>query len=245
VAFCPYWSCHSSQCGAEYPTFFANKAFGSSFAALAAGGSLPPATSFINTSGRTIACSPTKESTIMTRRAIIGIIFITAALIKLADMWGVIQLDWDHSWTEYFGPVLLFYVGAELVIYSFKHNPSQWLQRPVPLGEDGKRICCAVRFGADEYIYQGETFHGARLDAFFGGLRLDLRGAVVNEDEEIDIHTFLGGVEVIVPGNVNVLVKSHNFIGGVNNEVTTSEMHGAPCLHIVASNFMGGVTIKG
>jgi len=31
----------------------------------------------------------------------------------------------------------------------------------------------------------------------------------------------------------------------VNNEVTTSEMHGAPCLHIVASNFMGGVTIKG
>ena len=180
----------------------------------------------------------------MTRRTIIGIIFIVAALIKLADMWGIIQLNWDHSWTEYFGPLLLLYIGAELVIYGFNHNPSQWLKRPVPQGEDGKRICCAVRFGADEYIYRGETFHGARLDAFFGGLRLDLRGAVISEDEEIDIHTFLGGVEVIIPNNVNVVTKSHSFLGSMDNEVGQREIPGAPCLHIVASNFLGGVTIK-
>lgn len=159
-------------------------------------------------------------------------------------MWGIVQLNWDHSWTEYFGPLLLLYIGAELVIYGFQHNPSQWLKRPVPQGEDGKRICCAVRFGADEYIYRGETFHGARLDAFFGGLRLDLSRAVISEDEEIDIHTYLGGVEVIVPNNVNVMTKSHSFLGGVSNEITRSEIPGAPCLHIVASNFLGGVTIK-
>ena len=180
----------------------------------------------------------------MTRRTIIGIVLIVAALIKLADMWGILQLNWNHSWTEYFGPVLLLYIGAELVIYSFKRNPSQWLKRPVPQGEDGKRICCAVRFGADEYVYQGEAFHGARLDAFCGGLRLDLREAVISEDEEIDIHTYLGGVEVIVPTSVNIIVKSHSFIGGVGDETGGRMVHGAPCLHIVASNFLGGVTIK-
>ena len=180
----------------------------------------------------------------MTRRTIIGIIFIVAALLRLADMWGILQLNWEHSWTEYFGPVLLLYVGIELVIYSFNKNPSQWLRRPVPQGEEGKRISCVVRFGADEYVYQGEPFHGARLDAFCGGLRLDLRQAVINEDEEIDIHTFLGGVEVYVPDNVNIVVKSHSFIGGVGDQTAKRAIPGAPTLHITTSNFLGGVSVK-
>ncbi len=180
----------------------------------------------------------------MSRRTIIGIIFIAAALTKLADMWGIVHLNWNHSWTEYFGPILLLYIGAELVIYGFGHNPSQWLKRPVPQGEDGKRICCAVRLGADEYVYRGEPFHGARLDAFCGGLRLDLREAVISEDEEIDVRTYLGGVEIYVPNNVNVVVKSHSFIGGVDNLVSRNEIPNAPCLHIVASNFLGGVTVR-
>ena len=181
---------------------------------------------------------------IMTRRTIIGIIFIVAALLKLADMWGVVQLNWSHSWTEYVGPLLLLYVGIELVIYGFNHNPSQWLKRPVPQGEDGKRINCTARFGADEYVYQGESFHGARLDAFCGGLRLDLRDAAINEDEEIDVHTFLGGVELFVPDNVNVIVKSHSFIGGVGNETSGRTIPNARSLHITASNFFGGVSVR-
>lgn len=159
-------------------------------------------------------------------------------------MWGVLHLNWDHSWTEYFGPVLLLYVGVELVIYSFNKNPSQWLQRPVPQGEDGKRICCAVRLGADEYTYHGELFRGARLDAFCGGLRLDLRNAVIREDEEIDIHTFLGGVELLVPSIVNVEVKSHSFIGGVSDETVKSPHKEPRTIHITASNFFGGVSVK-
>lgn len=183
----------------------------------------------------------------MTRRTIIGIIFIVGALLKLADMWGIFRLDWlwQQPWTEYIGPVILLCVGVKLVIYSFRHDPSQWLRRPLPLGEDGKRLCCAVRCGADEYIYHGEAFHGARLDAFFGGIRLDLRDAVISEDEEIDIHTFLGGVELYVPSQVNVIVKSHSFFGGVGDETVNCPDKDACCLHITASNFFGGVSVKG
>ncbi|MBR3451583.1 MAG: hypothetical protein IKH25_01755 [Muribaculaceae bacterium] len=180
----------------------------------------------------------------MTRRTIIGIVFIVAAVLRLADMWGIIQLNWEHSWTAYFGPVLLLYIGAELVIYSFNRNPSQWLQRPVPQGEDGKRISCAVHFGADSYCYRGEAFHGARLDAFCGGLRLDLREAVITEDEEIDVHTFFGGVELFVPTHVNVVVKSNSFIGGVSDQTAKRSLSGAPTIHISASNFLGGVSVK-
>jgi hypothetical protein len=57
-----------------------------------------------------------------------------------------------------------------------------------------------------------KPFHGARLDAFCGGIRMDLREAVITEDEEIDIHTFMGGIELLVPVDVNVIVKSRSFI---------------------------------
>ncbi len=182
----------------------------------------------------------------MGRRTIIGIIFVVAALLKLGDMWGIIHLDWlwKHPVSDYFGPVIILYVGAELIISGFEHYHDQWLVRPLPIGDEGKRICCAARFGADEYIFKGEPFHGARLDAFCGGVRLDLRLADITEDEEIDIHTFLGGVELLVPDSVNVMVKSRSFIGGVGNEASMNPKNGVPCLHITASNFFGGVSIK-
>ena len=182
----------------------------------------------------------------MKRRTIIGIIFIVAALLKLADMWGIVQLDWlwQHQWTMYLGVFLILIIGVELVISSYRHNPEQWLQRPLPTGEEGKRICCSVHYGGDEYIYHGEPFHGARLDAFCGGLRLDLREAVITEDEEIDIHTFMGGIELIVPKEINIVVKSRSFIGGVSNHAGMSVKNDAPSLHVIASNFFGGVSIR-
>ena len=182
----------------------------------------------------------------MRRRTIIGIIFIVAGLLKLADMWNIMQLEWlwQQPWTTYFVVGLIIYIGIELIISSYQHHPDQWLKRPLPIGDDGKRIVCVARYGSDEYVFHEEPFRGARLDAFCGGLRVDLREADIIEDEEIDIHTFMGGVVLLVPADVNVIVKSRNFIGGVGNETNRNVKDGAPTLHIVASNFLGGVSIK-
>ena len=185
----------------------------------------------------------------MKPRTIIGMIFIVASLLKLATVWGLIHWSWfanitDSFWATYFYIFVVLYVGVNLIVDSYRRDPDQWLQRPLPIGEDGKRICCSVHYGGDEYVYRGETFRGARLDAFCGGLRMDLRAAVITEDEEIDIHTFCGGIELFVPTRVNVEVKSRSFIGGVGNHSTRAADPMAPTLHIVASNFFGGVDIK-
>ena len=185
----------------------------------------------------------------MNPRTIIGILFIVASLLKLATLWGILHWSWfetisEGPWAMYFGIFVLLYVGVHLVIDSYRRDPDQWLQRPLPIGEDGKRIRCSVHYGGDEYVYLGETFHGARLDAFCGGIRLDLREAVITEDEEIDIHTFCGGIELFVPAMVNVDVKSHSFIGGIGNHAKAQADTTAPTLHIIASNFLGGVDIK-
>ena len=182
----------------------------------------------------------------MNRRTIVGLVFIVGALLKLADMWGIVHLEWlwQRPWIEYLAVFFVLYIGVELVIYSFRNNRSQWLQHPVPVGDDGKRICCSVHYGADEYVFHGEPFHGAKLDAFCGGIRLDLREAVINEDEELDIHTFMGGVELLVPSDINVAVKSRSFIGGVGNDTVKSINENAHCLHIISSNMLGGVSIR-
>ena len=196
----------------------------------------------------------------MKRRTIIGFIFIVAALLKLATLWGILHWSWFETMSEgpgamYLGIFILLYVGVHLVLDSYRRDHDQWLRRPIPPAEEGKRICCRANFGGDEYIYRGEAFHGARLDAVCGGIRMDLRKAVITEDEEIDIHTFMGGVELFVPDTVNVVTKSRSFIGGVGKATGRRALHGndetnrdikpdVPCLHIVASNFLGGVSIK-
>lgn len=185
----------------------------------------------------------------MKPRTIIGLVFIVASLTKLATIWGIIEWSWfarvsEEPWVTYFCIGLLISVGVSLIIDSYRRDPDQWLQRPLPIGEDGKRICCSVRYGGDEYIYRGEPFHGARLDAFFGGIRMDLRNAAITEDEEIEIHTFFGGIELFVPQTVNVLVKSRSFIGGVGNHASRTAEKDAHCLHIITDNFIGGVDIK-
>ena len=168
----------------------------------------------------------------MKPRTIIGLVLVVGGLVKLATIWGLIHWEWfetmsEGPWCMYFSIFVIMWVGAHLIVDSYRRDPDQWLQRPLPIGEDGKR-----------------TFHGARLDAFCGGLRMDLREAVITEDEEIDIHTFCGGVELFVPAHVNVLVKSRSFIGGVGNSTVHVPDKDAPCLHIVASNFFGGVDVK-
>lgn len=185
----------------------------------------------------------------MKLRTIIGIVFIVASLTKLATIWGLIEWNWfsrvsEEPWVTYFCICLLIYVGVNLIIDSYRRDPDQWLQRPLPIGEAGKRICCSVHYGGDEYIYHGEVFHGARLDAFCGGIRMDLREATITEDEEIEIHTFCGGIELFVPQAVNIEVKSRSFIGGVGNHTKHIVGKEVPCLYIIANNFLGGVDIK-
>ena len=136
----------------------------------------------------------------MKPRTIIGILLIVAGVWKLANIWGVIENDWlwRQPWTAYIAPAALIYLGILVIVNSYRRDPDQWLQRPLPIGEDGKRICCSVHYGGDEYIYRGEPFHGARLDTFCGGIRMDLRHATITEDEEIEIHTVLEEISEMI-----------------------------------------------
>ncbi len=181
----------------------------------------------------------------MNLKSIIGLILTAIAVTLLADLSGVFHWDWllSQPWVQYIGAFAVLILGLTWLFDNLIDDHDKCVSRPVPQAEKGKRPRMSVIFGGDEYTYQGQKFYGAVLDATFGGLRLDLRDAIIDQDVQIDIHTAMGGVDIYVPSNVNVVVKSSSFMGGVGND-TRRNPADSRCINVRVSNFMGGVNIR-
>ena len=59
----------------------------------------------------------------MKLRLCMGVILVVASLLKLATLWGIVDIAWlnrtaEEAWATYFAPVILIIVGASL-IYDF------------------------------------------------------------------------------------------------------------------------------
>ena len=90
--------------------------------------------------------------------------------------------------------------------------------------------------------YDGEVFEGAELTAVFGGIKCDLRNAVIDKDCAIQVSAIFGGIDILVPDNVNVKVSSNSIFGGVSNK--TAVCQNAPTIYISGTCMFGGVDIK-
>jgi hypothetical protein len=81
--------------------------------------------------------------------------------------------------------------------------------------------------------------------AFMGGVVLDLRQARFSEREvTIQAYTFMGGVNVIVPEDIEVDVSGIAFMGGFDHRASGPGVPGAPRVKIIGFAFMGGVDVR-
>ena len=76
-------------------------------------------------------------NTNMKPRTVFGILFVVAGLLKLATLWGILHWSWfetmsEGPWAMYFCIFILLWVGAHLIIDSYRRDPSQWLRRSLP-----------------------------------------------------------------------------------------------------------------
>ena len=81
--------------------------------------------------------------------------------------------------------------------------------------------------------------------AIFGGVELDLRDAVL-EDNEVTIYAnaLFGGVEIIVPDGVDVRTSGAGIFGGYDGLNDPGTVPGSPILHIKGAAIFGGVEVK-
>jgi len=84
--------------------------------------------------------------------------------------------------------------------------------------------------------------------AFWGGVVLDLRDANFAERETvIRANAVMGGVEIIAPEDVDVLVEGFGLMGGFDDTTSSavaSPPLGAPVVRVTGIAFWGGVNVR-
>ena len=137
-------------------------------------------------------------------------------------------------------PVILIVIGVNIIFKSFIQ--SSITEKIKSVNKNNLEGYCAT-FSEQRISMAGVDFKGVNLDAIFGSVNLDLNGAHIGEDRVIHATAIFGGIEIRVPENVNVKVKSRSVFGGVNNKVTRKQEN-VPTIYVNGSAIFGGVTIK-
>ena len=99
-------------------------------------------------------------------------------------------------------------------------------------------------FSSQDVKLDDEEFNGTTLNAVFGGITLDLRKSKIKEDVVINASAIFGGIDIFLPEDVIVKVKSNSIFGGVSNKKDTKNKKDSKTVYINANCVFGGVEIK-
>lgn len=142
---------------------------------------------------------------------------------------------------ELIWPLILVAIGISFLFKNSAFSRAD-AQRAKAVNTDGMIDITAV-FGSRREQYNMEEFRGATMNAVFGGVTLDLRGAIINEDVTINCSAIFGGIDIYVPSNVQVKITATPIFGGVSNK-TLSPQNPCVYLYLNATCMFGGVDLK-
>lgn len=139
-------------------------------------------------------------------------------------------------------PIILVIIGLA-IIFRGSRGSAAYKAREMHAAHRGQLPEYAAIFSAQN-IQINEFFSGAEVTAVFGGVDLDLRGAIIREDIVINATAVFGGVDLYLPANVKVKTSSLPIFGGLGNKVRASEDVNAPTVYLNATCIFGGVDAK-
>lgn len=140
-------------------------------------------------------------------------------------------------------PIVLVCVGAYIIIKNI--FPSKAAMRIKELNRNSpSQKGSYATFSSQNLNFAGETFNGTDLTAIFGGIKCDLLFSTVNTDCVINATATFGGIDIILPQNVNVVVRSTSLFGGVSRKRAFPPIAGAPTIFVNATCVFGGVDLK-
>ena len=169
---------------------------------------------------------------------IIGLLIGIALLLACQDI-----LNFEIIWKLAF-PAILVIIGLSLI---FKDTINSEINKEIKKLNENKTKdggYCAT-FSGQNLNFDGEKFSGTDLTAVFGGIKCDLRNAIIEDDVVINVSSIFGGTEIYIPEDVKVKVKSTSIFGGVDekkkNKIESAEVH---TIYINATCLFGGAEIK-
>lgn len=140
-------------------------------------------------------------------------------------------------------PAILVMIGLSFI---FKDTLNKGIKKKIKeLKENNSNVKehCAT-FGEQKVDYANEEFTGCDLTAVFGGVKCDLRDALIKEDQIITVSAIFGGITIYLPKDVNVKVNSTSIFGGISDDRGKKTKDGKVTLYISGTCLFGGVDIK-
>ncbi len=168
---------------------------------------------------------------------IIGLLMGISLFLGCQDI-----IDFDLIWKLAF-PIILVIIGLSIIFKDFLGGKVSDEIKKLNGKKSGDNSYCAT-FAHQNVNFDGEKFTGTDLTAVFGGVKCDLRKAIIKEDVVINASSIFGGIEIYVPSNVKVKTKSMPIFGGVENKANTKIDENSCVVYINCTAVFGGVEIK-
>ncbi len=141
-------------------------------------------------------------------------------------------------------PTILVIIGVSIIFKNSLNSKFNNEIEKISQNANKDNEYCST-FSSQDVSFENQEFKGANLTAVFGGVKCDLRKAIINEDQVINCSAIFGSVEIIPSEEINIKVKSNSIFGGVSNERKNKEMNkDLKTVYINAMCLFGGVSIK-
>ncbi len=151
-------------------------------------------------------------------------------------------IDYDMIWKLAL-PAIIIIIGIKLILKPFFNSKANAVSGQTKA--DGKpQANSFAAFTGNDVNLDGQYFYGGDLNAVFGGIEYDLRGALFTQDCVIHASAIFGGIDILLPDTVNVKVTSNSLFGGVSNKRKNQPMDKAITVYINATGLFGGVDVK-
>ena len=140
-------------------------------------------------------------------------------------------------------PSIIVIIGLKLILGAVLGDKATKMIAVSRQNGNNVKTGCATFSGQDLNL-DGEVFEGAELNAVFGGVKCDIRNAIIEKDCAITASAIFGGIDIFVPDNVNVKITSNSIFGGVSEKKHHPYVENAVTVYINATCMFGGVEIK-
>ncbi|MGN1327458.1 MAG: LiaF transmembrane domain-containing protein [Clostridia bacterium] len=168
---------------------------------------------------------------------LIGLLIGVVLLLACQDI-----LSFDLIWKLAF-PTILVIIGISIIFKDTIGGKVNSEIKKLNEKRSGENGYCAT-FSGQDINFAGEKFTGADLTAVFGGVKCDLRNAIIESDVVINASSTFGGIEIYVPSNVEIKIKSNSIFGGVSNKANTKPSENSYTIYINGAAVFGGVEVK-
>ena len=186
---------------------------------------------------------PSAISLITEKEKLASLGFLAAGVILLLAAQNV--FSYDTAWKVILA-VFLVVAGITIIVKSLFHsNNDKEVEKKIREFDEDKTMDSQVAvFSGSDRTYKDEAFCGSNLVAVFGGVDLDLRKAKFTKDTIIRAFCMFGGIDIKVPEDVQIKVRSRFIFGGASDERKGETNKGKYTIYIDATGGFGGVSIS-